>query len=41
MSKKTQINNIVQYELSQKNSKIEILSKEKNKYMKIIYNIKY
>ena len=39
MSKKTQINNIVQYELSQKNSKIEILSKEKNKYMKIIHSM--
>ena len=39
MSKKAQINNIIQYELSQKNNKIEILSKEKNKYIKIVHSM--
>ena len=42
MSKKIVLNNSnnnIQYELSQKNSKIEILSREKNKYMKIVNNL--
>ena len=39
MSRKSQINNIVQYELSQKNNKIETLSKEKTKYIKLMHNM--
>ena len=39
MSKKPPLNNLIQFELSQKNSKIEILSKEKNKYIKLMHNM--
>ena len=39
MSRKSQINNIVQYEISQKNNKIETLSKEKTKYIKLMHNM--